>query len=183
MLEADDLDQISRYRIVRKLGAGGMGAVYLALDTGLEREVALKVLTPELASEPDRLNRFVQEAKLASSLSHPNVAYIYEIGEASGVWFIAMEYVEGEPLSNRIARGYLPVKELVRIGAETADALDAAHTKGIVHRDIKSANLMISDRGHVKVLDFGLAKIEEKARRNDQTQLITSTGLVLGTVQ
>lgn len=183
MPEAVELEQISRYRIQRKLGQGGMGTVYLALDTALDREVALKILTPELAADPDRLNRFVQEAKLASSLSHPNVAYIYEIGEAAGVRFIAMEYVEGQPLTNRIAQGPLPVADILQIGAEAADALDAAHAKGIVHRDIKPANLMLTERGHVKVLDFGLAKMDRPTRASDQTQLLTSSGLVLGTVQ
>jgi two-component system LytT family response regulator len=183
MPESPVLEQVSRYRILRKLGQGGMGTVYLALDTALDREVALKILTPDLASDPDRLNRFVQEAKLASSLNHPNVAYIYEIGEASGVRFIAMEYVEGQPLTDRITQGPLPVGDILQIGSETADALDTAHAKGIVHRDIKPANLMLTARGHVKVLDFGLAKVERRPRTSDQTQLITSTGLVLGTVQ
>jgi two-component system LytT family response regulator len=183
MPELEELEQISRYRIQRKLGQGGMGTVYLALDTALDREVALKILTPELAADPDRLNRFVQEAKLASSLSHPNVAYIYEIGEAEGVRFIAMEYVEGQPLTNRIAQGPLPVADILQVGAETADALDAAHAKGIIHRDIKPANLMLTERGHVKVLDFGLAKMDRPTRVSDQTQLLTSSGLVLGTVQ
>jgi two-component system LytT family response regulator len=178
-----DPERIARYHIVRKLGEGGMGTVYLALDTALDREVALKILTAELASDPDRLNRFVQEAKLASSLNHPNVAYIYEIGQCEGLHFIAMEYVEGRPLTDRIAEGPLSVDDILQTGAEAADALDAAHAKGIVHRDIKPANLMISRRGHIKVLDFGLAKIERKPRTSDQTQLITSTGLVLGTVQ
>jgi two-component system LytT family response regulator len=174
---------IAHYRVVSRLGEGGMGAVYLADDTRLGRRVALKVLPASLASDPERTNRFVQEARLASSLTHPNVAYIYEIGEEGkdgGLRFIAMEYVEGEPLSVRVGRGPLPLSELLSIGAQVADALDDAHSKGIVHRDIKSSNLMITPRGYVKVLDFGLAKLERPTR--DETQLITNAGTVLGTV-
>jgi two-component system LytT family response regulator len=177
------LERIARYRIVRPLGEGGMGQVYLAVDTALDREVALKVLPPELAREPDRLNRFIQEARIASALSHPNVAVIHEIGQDAEVWFIAMEYVEGDPLTAKISRGPLPPAEIVRLGQEIADALDAAHQKGIVHRDIKPANLMLTARGHVKVLDFGLAKMKQERRPSDDTQLLTSAGVVMGTVQ
>jgi len=177
---------IAHYRVVSRLGEGGMGAVYLADDTRLGRRVALKVLPASLAADPERMQRFVQEARLASALTHPNVAYIYEIGEDQigenrGVRFLAMEYVEGEPLSARLSRGPMPLSELLFIGAQIADALDDAHSKGIVHRDIKPSNLMITPRGYVKVLDFGLAKLEAAGTR-DETQLITNAGTVLGTV-
>jgi serine/threonine protein kinase len=157
--------------------------VFLAHDTRLDRPVALKILSKEFAQDPERLQRFLQEAKLASALSHPNVAYIYEIGEADGTWFLAMEYVEGTPLSARVAEGPLSVRQIIQIGIEAADALDSAHAKGIIHRDIKPANLMLTPRGHVKILDFGLAKIESAKRPSEETQLMTTTGLVLGTVQ
>ncbi|HYL77886.1 MAG TPA: protein kinase [Bryobacteraceae bacterium] len=174
---------IAHYRVVSRLGQGGMGIVYLADDTRLDRRVALKVLPPDVAADPERMHRFVQEAKLASALTHPNVAYIHEIGQDGDLWFLAMEYVEGEPLSLRIQEGPLKVADILRIGIQVADALDAAHSKGIIHRDIKPANLMLTPRGYVKVLDFGLAKLENPPRSNQETQLLTSAGLVLGTVE
>jgi len=172
---------IAHYRVVSRLGEGGMGAVYLADDTRLGRRVALKVLPANVAADPDRMHRFVQEAKLASALTHPNIAYIYEIGEESGLRFLAMEYVEGEPLSVRLSRGPLGFSELLSVGAQVADALDDAHSKGIVHRDIKPSNLMLTPRGYVKVLDFGLAKLETP-RNLEDTQVMTSAGVVMGTV-
>ena len=174
---------VAHYRIVSQLGEGGMGAVYLADDTRLDRPVALKILSPEFARDPERMNRFLQEAKLASALTHPNVAYIHEIGEAGGAWFLAMEYVEGAPLTAKIAAGPMDAAEIVQTGMQAADALESAHSKGIVHRDIKPANLMITPRGHVKILDFGLAKRETSRSLSADTQLLTSTGVVLGTVQ
>ena len=174
---------VAHYRIASKLGEGGMGAVFLAHDTRLDRLVALKILSKEFAQDPERLQRFLQEAKLASSLSHPNVAYIYEIGEAGGAWFLAMEYVEGTPLNARIAEGPVSAAEIIQIGIEAADALDSAHAKGIIHRDIKPANLMLTSRGRVKILDFGLAKVASAKRPSEETQLMTTTGVVLGTVQ
>src|SRR5580693_1783396 len=138
---------VAHYRIVSRLGEGGMGAVYLADDTRLGRRVALKVLPVNVAADPERMHRFVLEAKLASALTHPNIAYIYEIGQQDGVWFLAMEYVEGQPLSARILDGPLAIREALAIGIQVADALDAAHSKGIVHRDIKPANLMVTPRG------------------------------------
>src|ERR1700719_2520931 len=126
---------IAHYRIASPLGQGGMGAVYLADDTRLGRRVAWKVLPPDVASDPDRMNRFVQEAKLASALTHPNVAYIHEIGRDGDLWFLAMEYVEGVPLTNLIREGPMKISEILPIGIQVADALDDAHQKGIVHRD------------------------------------------------
>ena len=172
---------IAHYRIVSLLGQGGMGAVYLADDTRLGRRVALKILPPELGADPERMQRFVQEARLASALTHPNVATIYEIGRDKDLWFLAMEYVEGQPLSERIRQGPLKTPEIVAIGLEIADALDDAHSKGIVHRDIKPANLMLTPRGHVKILDFGLAK-QAAPPDTQETQLMTSLGVVMGTV-
>jgi two-component system LytT family response regulator len=174
---------IAHYRVVSPLGQGGMGAVYLADDTRLGRRVALKVLPPEFAADPDRMHRFVQEAKLASALTHPNVATIFEIGQQGELWFLAMEYVEGRPLAERIREGPLKIPELVQIGMQVADALDDAHSKAIIHRDIKPANLMITPRGHVKVLDFGLAKLQAGPKAAEETQLLTSVGLVVGTVE
>src|SRR6266403_3237494 len=172
---------IAHYRIVSRLGAGGMGEVFLAEDTRLHRKVALKVLLPEVAQDSERLARFVQEARAASALSHPNAAHIYEIGEANGSHYLAMEYIEGQTLEARLSGDPLPVAEIVAIGTQVADALDAAHARGIVHRDIKTANLMIDPRGHVKVLDFGLAKIlppPSTVSLGSQiaTQLLTSGG-------
>src|SRR6202162_978 len=174
---------IAHYRVVTCLGQGGMGAVYLTDDTRLGRRVALKVLPPEVAADPERMQRFVQEAKLASALTHPNVAYIHEIGQDGELWFLAMEYVEGVPLTNLIREGPMKISEILPIGIQVADALDDAHQKGIVHRDIKPANLMLTPRGHVKVLDFGLAKREKSKRNSEDTQLLTSAGMVLGTVE
>jgi len=174
---------IGHYRVASPLGQGGMGAVYLADDSLLGRRVALKVLPPQFAADPDRMHRFVQEAKLASALTHPNVATIFEIGQQGELRFVAMEYVEGRPLADRIREGPLKIPELVQIGMQVADALDDAHSKGIVHRDIKPANLMITPRGHVKVLDFGLAKLQAGQKSSEETQLLTSAGMVIGTVE
>jgi len=174
---------IGHYRVASPLGQGGMGAVYLADDSLLGRRVALKVLPPQFAAGPDRMHRFVQEAKLASALTHPNVATIFEIGQQGELRFLAMEYVEGRPLADRIREGPLKIPELVQIGMQVADALDDAHSKGIVHRDIKPANLMITPRGHVKVLDFGLAKLQAGQKSSEETQLLTSAGMVIGTVE
>jgi two-component system LytT family response regulator len=174
---------IGHYRVASPLGQGGMGAVYLADDTLLGRRVALKVLPPQFAADPDRMHRFVQEAKLASALTHPNVATIFEIGQQGELRFLAMEYVEGRPLADRIREGPMKTAELVQVGMQVADALDDAHSKGIVHRDIKPANLMVTPRGHVKVLDFGLAKLQAGQKSSEETQLLTSAGMVIGTVE
>src|ERR1051326_6560270 len=151
--------KFGRYEIRSKIGEGGMGEVYLARDTQLDRDIALKILMAEVARDQQRLHRFLQEARAASALSHPNVAHIYEIGEVEGTHFIAMEYVEGEGLDKKIAGRPLRISELLDIAIQIADALDEAHAKGITHRDIKSSNIMITPRGRVKVLDFGLAKV------------------------
>src|SRR5215204_5337155 len=157
---------ISHYQVLSLLGAGGMGEVYLARDPRLDRTVALKILPGELAADADRMERFTREAKAASALNHPNVATIYDVGESEGISFIAMEHVEGETLLARIS-GRMTPPEVVDIAVQAADALDLAHAKGITHRDIKPANLMLTHRGHVKVLDFGVAKMA----RNDEGSL------------
>ena len=178
-------DQVAHYRIVSRLGEGGMGEVYLATDTRLDRSVALKVLPTAVAHDPTRMERFDREAKAASALNHPNVAHIYEIGEDRGIHFLVMEFIEGEPLDRRIDGRPLPVDDIGQIGAQIADALDAAHAKGIVHRDIKPANLMITPRGIVKVLDFGLAKVmERQSSMHSQmaTRTLSAAGELIGTV-
>ena len=181
--------RLGRYEIRSQIGEGGMGEVYLAQDTQLDRVVALKLLTAEVARDQQRLHRFLQEARAASSLSHPNVAHIYEIGEAEAAHFIAMEYVEGEPLDRKLSGRSLKVDEILEIAIQVADALDEAHAKGITHRDIKSSNIMITSRGRVKVLDFGLAKLasslgsqETPSGSEIATRVKTSPGIVMGTV-
>ncbi|HKS28511.1 MAG TPA: protein kinase [Pyrinomonadaceae bacterium] len=178
---------MGRYTVRSELGAGGMGEVYLAQDTQLDRVVALKILPPDFAASPERLRRFLQEARAASSLNHPNAAHIYEIGESEGGAFIAMEYVEGQTLGAKIIAGRLKPEEIADVGLQVADCLDEAHTKGIVHRDIKPSNIMLTQRGQVKVLDFGLAKVlrtsDEAVSSNIDTQVKTSPGVVMGTIQ
>ncbi len=181
-------ETLGHYRILKKLGEGGMGEVFLAEDSRLRRKVALKILLPEVALDPDRLARFLQEARAASALSHPNAAHIYEVGESNGSHYLSMEYIEGETLETRLTGDPLPLAEIISIASQVAEALDAAHARGIVHRDIKPANLMIGARGHVTVLDFGLAKfLPESAEVTSgasqiATQFMTSGGVVMGTV-
>ncbi|MEW6368625.1 MAG: serine/threonine-protein kinase [Acidobacteriota bacterium] len=177
---------LSHYEIESRLGAGGMGEVYLARDTRLDRHVALKVLPQQLASDRDRMGRFMQEAKAASALSHPNLAHIYEIGEHEGVWFIAMERIEGETLDRQLAGRRMDVAEICDVGSQLADVLSNAHSRGIIHRDIKPANIMLTARGQAKVLDFGIAKVQGDpiTMIGDErtTKPLTAAGMVMGTV-
>jgi Tol biopolymer transport system component len=178
--------RLGPYEVLSSLGEGGMGEVYLARDSRLERQVAIKVLPADVAEDPERLRRFVREAKAVSALNHPNIATIYEIDEAEGVHYLAMEYVKGETLEARVRRAGLDLPELLDIGLQAAEALQEAHAVGIVHRDIKPANIMVTTRGRVKVLDFGLAKRTQQEQPGEETATLTESrttpGIIMGTV-
>ena len=184
-------ETLARYKIVDKLGVGGMGEVYLAEDTDLDRKVALKMLPPEMAGDPERLERFRREAKAVAALNHPNIVTIYSIEESGGTQFLTMEHVEGESLDHMLPPGGMPLSKVFDIAIPLADALSTAHERGIVHRDLKPANVMVNKEGRVKVLDFGLAKLTQddvtEGAEGDLTQIatriatLTGEGMVMGT--
>jgi eukaryotic-like serine/threonine-protein kinase len=172
---------LAHYRIIRKLGGGGMGVVYEAEDLRLSRHVALKLLPDSLVGDAKAAQRFLREARAASSLNHPNICTIYEVEEHEGRPFIVMELLEGQDLKSRISGTPLPQHDVLDIGSQIADGLDAAHSRGIVHRDIKPANVFITPRGQVKILDFGLAKYVERAREMEASLELTAEGVIPGT--
>jgi serine/threonine-protein kinase len=181
--------QLGHFKIVAKVGQGGMGEVYRAEDTLLGRAVAIKVLPEAFTADPERLARFEREARVLASLNHPNIAAIYEVGYEDEVHFLAMELAEGENLDEHLSRGALPIEEALEIATQIATALEAAHDRGIVHRDLKPANIKIAPDGQVKVLDFGLAKAWLEDDRDGSvlsisptlTAQMTGAGVILGT--
>src|SRR6476660_4021880 len=181
--------KLGPYEIQAPLGAGGMGEVYKARDTRLERTVAIKVVPDHLSKDEDVRQRFEREAKTISSLSHPHICALYDVGSQDGVEFLVMEYLEGETLTDRLGKGSLPVEQLLRYAIEIADALEKAHRQGIIHRDLKPANIMLTKSG-VKLLDFGLAKAVAAGTSNSSMTALptvapnlTQAGTILGTFQ
>ena len=181
---------VGHYQVIAPLGKGGMGEVYLASDTQLDRKVALKLLPAGLTGNKDRLSRFIQEAKTASFLNHPNIITIHEIGQAESAHFIATEFIDGQTLKHRMARTRMELPDILDVSIQAAGALQAAHAGGIIHRDIKPENIMLRPDGYVKVLDFGLAKLTEKSRQTNPTdsaidtkvKAYTEPGTVMGTI-
>ena len=164
---------LGAYEILTLLGSGGMGEVYRARDTKLNRDVAIKVLLPAVANDPDRLARFSREAQVLASLNHPNIGHIYGLEDSDGVRAIVMELVEGPTLADRIAHGAIPLDEALPIAKQIAEALEAAHEQGIIHRDLKPANIKVRADGTVKVLDFGLAKaLDPGASSTDRKSVV-----------
>ncbi|HJZ69459.1 MAG TPA: serine/threonine-protein kinase, partial [Blastocatellia bacterium] len=183
--------KLGRYEIRSKIGEGGMGEVYLAEDTSLHRKVALKILPEELASNKDRMRRFVQEAQAAAALNHPNIATIHEIGEHEGTHFIAMEFIDGVTLGGKIHQEQADLRKLLRYLQHAAEGLAKAHAAGIIHRDLKPDNIMVTREGHAKILDFGLAKLIEQSPvpSSDSSEVATAVmaqqstpGAIMGTV-
>src|SRR4029450_4221269 len=186
MKELSPNSSLSHYRILSKLGAGGMGEVYLAVDTKLDRKVALKVLPSDVvAANPERMRRFVQEAKAASALNHPNILTIHEIDESDSIYFIATEFIDGETLRQRMRSTTTSLKDTLDVATQVASALTAAHAAGIVHRDIKPENVMLRHDGIAKVLDFGLAKLVDSSDADPEAETLaiqnTEPGVVMGT--
>src|SRR2546421_1363069 len=179
--------RLGRYEIRSQIGAGGMGEVYLARDTELERDVALKVLPADAALDEQRMRRFIQEAKAVSVLNHPNILTIHEIGNADDVQFMATEFVNGITLRKRMKSGRMELSEVLDVSMQAASALATAHDAGIVHRDIKPENIMLRQDGYVKVLDFGLAKLLALPQMDQESQtkelIKTNPGLIVGTLR